>query len=341
MRVDDFDYHLPEELIAQEPLPERDSSRLMVVHRQSGLIEHRQFRQIVDYLRPGDVLVLNETRVLPARLLGKREDTGGKVEVLLLHPRGNDRWEVLVRPGKKVKPGTTVVFGGGLLRARVEETTPVGGRVVQFEYEGNWEQLLPKIGEVPLPPYIKKKLPDPERYQTVYGRVEGSAAAPTAGLHFTPALLHKIRQQGIIITSLILHVGLGTFRPVKVERVEDHRMHAEYYEIPPETAAIVNQARREGRRVIAVGTTCVRALETAAGEKGEITPGKGWTDIFIYPGYKFRAIDALVTNFHLPRSTLLMLVAAFAGYELIMEAYRQAVAERYRFFSFGDAMLIL
>lgn len=341
MRVDDFDYHLPEELIAQEPLPERDSSRLMVVHRQSGLIEHRQFRQIVDYLRPGDVLVLNETRVLPARLLGKREDTGGKVEMLLLHPRGNDRWEVLVRPGKKVKPGTTVVFGDGLLRARVEETTSVGGRVVHFEYEGNWEQLLPKIGEVPLPPYIKKKLPDPERYQTVYGRVEGSAAAPTAGLHFTPALLHKIRQQGIIITSLILHVGLGTFRPVKVERVEDHRMHAEYYEIPPETAATVNQARREGRRVIAVGTTCVRALETAAGEKGEITPGKGWTDIFIYPGYKFRAIDALVTNFHLPRSTLLMLVAAFAGYELIMEAYRQAVAERYRFFSFGDAMLIL
>lgn len=341
MRVEEFDYYLPPELIAQQPVEPRDASRLLVLHRRDGRLEHRYFYDLPLYLNPLDILVLNDTRVMPARLWGRKAGTGGRVEVLLLNRLGGDRWETLVRPGRRVPVGTELVFGQGELAAKVLTTTPAGGRVLEFTYEGNWEEILARLGEVPLPPYIKSELPDPERYQTVYARHPGSAAAPTAGLHFTPRLLQALQDKGVEIAYILLHVGLGTFRPVKEEIIEKHRMHAEYYAISAETARAINTARSRGGRVVAVGTTVVRALETVATPEGQICPREGFTDIFIYPGYRFKAVDCLITNFHLPRSTLLMLVSAFAGRERILEAYRVAVHERYRFFSFGDAMLIL
>lgn len=341
MELRDFDYELPPDLIAQEPVTPRDASRLMVVRRESGRIEHRIFRDLPQYLRPEDVLVLNDTRVLPARLLGVRPGTGGHVELLLLRRLDASRWEVLARPGRRVRPGSTVSFGDGGLLATVLETTESGGRIVEFQYEGVFEEVLDQLGQIPLPPYITRALEERERYQTVYSREKGSAAAPTAGLHFTPELLDRVRGAGIETLFLTLHVGLGTFRPVQVERIEEHRMHAEYYSVSRETAAAINLRRSSGGRVVAVGTTTTRTLESAARAGGEILPGSGWTDIFIYPGYRFKAVDALVTNFHLPRSTLLMLVSAFAGRDLMLEAYREAIREKYRFFSFGDAMLIL
>ncbi|GFN23194.1 tRNA preQ1(34) S-adenosylmethionine ribosyltransferase-isomerase QueA [Thermanaeromonas sp. C210] len=341
MRVEEFDYYLPPELIAQEPVEPRDSSRLLVLHRRDGRLEHRRFYDLPQYLEKGDILVLNDTRVIPARLFGRKAGTGGRVEVLLLSPLGGDRWETLVRPGRRVPPGTRLIFGQGELEARVLSTTDEGGRVLEFAYRGSWEDILARLGRVPLPPYIRRELPDPERYQTVYARHPGSAAAPTAGLHFTPRLLEKIREKGVEVASILLHVGLGTFRPVKEETVEKHRMHAEYYIVLPETAEAINKARARGGRVVAVGTTVVRTLETVATPEGRISPGEGYTDLFIYPGYSFKAVDCLITNFHLPRSTLLMLVSAFAGREKILQAYRVAVEEGYRFFSFGDAMLIL
>lgn len=341
MRVEDFDYHLPPELIAQRPVEPRDASRLLVLHRNSGRLEHRRFYELPLYLKLGDVLVLNDTRVIPARLLGKKAKTGGQVEVFLLKPLGGDCWEVLVRPGRRVPPGTELIFGGGELRAKVLDRTPQGGRLVEFEYEGKWEEVIERLGEVPLPPYIKEKLPDPERYQTVYASKPGSVAAPTAGLHFTPRLLKELEEKGIKIVYILLHVGLGTFRPVREEVVEKHKMHAEYFRVDEGAARTINEARRQGGRVIAVGTTVVRTLETVATPEGDIKPGEGLTELFIYPGYRFKAVDGLITNFHLPRSTLLMLVCAFAGREKILEAYQVAIKERYRFYSFGDAMLIL
>jgi len=341
VNVSDFDYELPESAIAQAPVEPRDASRLLVLHRGRGTLEHRTFRDLPEYLRPGDVLVINDSRVIPARLFGEKEGTGGSVELLLLERRGLDTWEALVRPGRRVRPGARLVFGGGLLRAEVKDVTPAGGRIVSFFYEGVFEDLLRRLGEMPLPPYIKERLDDPERYQTVYAREEGSKAAPTAGLHFTPELLETIRSQGIVIAPLTLHVALGTFRPVSTETVEAHTMHAEFYRLPEATADAVNRARARGGRVVAVGTTAVRTLESAAGEDGRVRAGEGWTDIFIYPGYRFRVVDALVTNFHLPRSTLLMLVCAFAGRERVLSAYKTAVEAGYRFYSFGDAMLIL
>ncbi|MBM7855120.1 S-adenosylmethionine:tRNA ribosyltransferase-isomerase [Desulfohalotomaculum tongense] len=343
-KTTDYDYHLPEELIAQEPLSKRDRSRLLVLHRESGLIEHRQFNHIGEYLRPGDTLVINDTKVLPARLYGRRKNTGAKIEVLLLEQLEGSRWEVLVKPGRRAKVGDTIVFDDGrrvLMEADIIDSTDTGGRVLEFTYSGQFLELLDRIGTMPLPPYIKKELQDKQRYQTVYAQREGSAAAPTAGLHFTRELLQQLQQQGINVARVLLHVGLGTFRPVKVEDIREHKMHREYYEITPETAGIINKTKERGGRVIAVGTTSVRTLETAAGEDGEIHPAKGWTDIFIYPGYKFKCIDGLITNFHLPKSTLLMLVSAFAGREKIMAAYQEAVKKEYRFFSFGDAMLII
>lgn len=346
MKVSEFDYFLPPELIAQEPVEPRDSSRLLVVERKTGEFRHAIFRDIVNYLRPGDCLVFNDTRVLPARLLGVKMGPGGgpssgaRVEFLLLRELGDSRWEVLVRPGKRLKKGTRVVFGGGELTATVLEAGAAGTRVVRFEHAGDFRTILGRLGQVPLPPYITRELKEGERYQTVYAREEGSAAAPTAGLHFTPSLLEEIRARGVDTVFITLHVGLGTFRPVRVEEVEQHQMHEEFYEVTPEEAAVINEARRRGR-VIGVGTTVIRTLETLAQEDGTIRPGKGWTGIFIYPGYRFKIIDGMITNFHLPRSTLLMLVAAFAGRDLIQRAYAEAVAQRYRFFSFGDAMLIL
>lgn len=341
MRVEDFDYHLPPELIAQRPVEPRDASRLLVLHRNSGRLEHRRFYELPLYLKPGDVLVLNDTRVIPARLWGKKAKTGGQVEVFLLKPLGGDCWEALVRPGRRVPPGTELIFGGGKLRAKVLKRTPQGGRLVEFEYEGKWEEVIERLGEVPLPPYIKEKLPDPERYQTVYASKPGSVAAPTAGLHFTPRLLKELEEKGIKIVYILLHVGLGTFRPVREEVVEKHKMHAEYFRVDEGAARTINEARRQGGRVIAVGTTVVRTLETVATPEGDIKPGEGLTELFIYPGYRFKAVEGLITNFHLPRSTLLMLVCAFAGREKILEAYQVAIKERYRFYSFGDAMLIL
>ncbi|GAW92707.1 tRNA preQ1(34) S-adenosylmethionine ribosyltransferase-isomerase QueA [Calderihabitans maritimus] len=341
MRVADFDYQLPEELIAQEPVEPRDSSRLMILHRKTGKIEHRIFRDIVEYLRPGDVMVLNNTRVIPARLYGRKAETGAQVEVFLLTHREGDCWETLVRPGKKVKPGNSIIFGNGELVGKVVGYTEAGGRLIQFQYDGSWEAVINRLGRTPLPPYIRTAKEYRERYQTVYALHEGSVAAPTAGLHFTPELLEQIKKRGIKVVFLLLHVGLGTFQPVKTDRVEDHRMHAEYYRLSSDTAETINHARRKGGRVIAVGTTTVRTLETVADEEGNVRSGEGWTDIFIYPGHRFRAVDALVTNFHLPRSTLLMLVSAFAGRDKIMEAYREAIDKNYRFYSFGDAMLIL
>lgn len=341
MRLSDFDYDLPKELIAQKPVEPRDASRLMVVDRSSGAIAHRYFRDLPEYLRPGDALVVNETRVMPARLLGSRERTGGAMEVLLLKRLSQNRWETLMKPGRKARPGERIVFGDGLLVATVVGPTDFGGRVLDFQYEGVFEHLLERLGQMPLPPYIHEQLDEPERYQTVYAREWGSAAAPTAGLHFTPELLDRLAWLGVEVHKITLHVGLGTFRPVEVEDPTQHKMHSEFYHVSPEAAAAINAVRARGGRLVAVGTTTVRTLETAADERGTLYPGEGWTDIFIYPGYRFKLVDSLVTNFHLPKSTLLMLVSALAGHELIMKAYREAVAERYRFFSFGDAMFIL
>ena len=338
MKLSDFMYDLPEARIAQTPVEPRDHSRLMVLHRDTGAIEHRHFYDIIEYLNPGDCLVINDTRVIPARLYGERP-TGGACEVLLLKQLGPKRWETLVRPGKKLKPGAEVVFGDGRLRCRVMETTDVGGRIVEFECEGSFEAALDALGEMPLPPYIHEKLENRDRYQTVYARQDGSAAAPTAGLHFTPELMARIRQKGVDIVPVLLHVGLGTFRPVKVENIEEHEMHSEYFEVTPQAADRINAARQRGGRIIAVGTTSVRTLESAA-QDGRLVAKRGDTNIFIKPGYRFQLVDALITNFHLPGSTLIMLVSALWDRERILEAYKIAVKEEYRFFSFGDAMLI-
>ncbi len=338
MKLSDFMYDLPEARIAQTPVEPRDHSRLMVIHRDTGAIEHRHFYDIIDYLNPGDCLVINETKVIPARLYGERP-TGGAVEVLLLKQLGPKRWETLVRPGKKLKPGAEVLFGDGRLKCRVLETTDVGGRIVEFECDGSFEAALDALGEMPLPPYIHEKLQDRDRYQTVYAKQDGSAAAPTAGLHFTPGLMDRIRAKGVDIVPVLLHVGLGTFRPVKVENIEEHEMHSEYFEVTREAADRVNAARARGGRIIAVGTTSVRTLESAA-EGGKLVSKRGDTNIFIKPGYRFQLVDALITNFHLPGSTLIMLVSALWDRERILEAYKTAVENEYRFFSFGDAMLI-
>lgn len=340
MNTSDFWYHLPEELIAQTPLKQRDASRLLHLDKTTGAIEHRHFTDILDYLRPGDCLIINDTRVLPARIYGVKDETGAVVEFLLLKQRELNVWECLCKPGKRAKPGTTFNFGEGKLQGMVIDVTDDGGRVVRFSYEGNFYTILEEIGQMPLPPYIKEKLDDQERYQTVYSHELGSAAAPTAGLHFTPELLQKVEEVGVTIGRVTLHVGLGTFRPVKVENIEDHKMHSEHYWMPKETADLINRTKAKGGRVIAVGTTSCRTLESVATKLGRIDEDEGWTSIFIYPGYEFKAMDGLITNFHLPESTLIMLVSAFAGYEHTMNAYREAVEQRYRFFSFGDAMMI-
>ncbi|MCD7768297.1 MAG: tRNA preQ1(34) S-adenosylmethionine ribosyltransferase-isomerase QueA [Oscillospiraceae bacterium] len=341
MKRSDFDFELPKELIAQTPLERRDASRLLVLERDSGAIQHRHFYELPEFLRPGDCLVLNDSRVLPARLIGRREPGGGVCELLLLTDRGGDVWECLVRPGKKLRPGARVTFGDGALRAEIEAEVAGGNRLVRFFYEGIFLEVLEQLGEMPLPPYIWEKLSDRERYQTVYCRDPGSAAAPTAGLHFTQELLGRIQDMGVQLCYVTLHVGLGTFRPVKEDDILDHEMHSEFCIVPEETARCVTETRRAGGRIIAVGTTSCRTLESFAAEDGTLRPGSGWTNIFIYPGYRFKCIDALITNFHLPESTLIMLVSALAGRENILSAYRTAVAERYRFFSFGDAMMIV
>lgn len=340
MKTSDFDYNLPQELIAQTPVEPRDSSRLLVYHRDTGAVEHKIFRDVIDYLNPGDVLVVNQTRVIPARLYGVKEGTGGAIEFLLLRRLNLTDWEVILKPGKKAKPGARFVFGNGELVAEILTISEDGGRIVRFFYEGVFEDVLDRLGQMPLPPYIHEKLEDKTRYQTVYAKVDGSAAAPTAGLHFTPALLEKIRQKGIDVVPVLLHVGLGTFRPVKEDDVADHHMHSEYYEVTPEQAEAINAARARGGRIVCVGTTSVRTLETVATEDGVVHPGSGFTQIFITPGVKIKAVDALITNFHLPQSTLLMLISALMGRENALDVYRQAVEERYRFFSFGDAMMI-
>ena len=340
MNLKDFNYDLPEELIAQDPLEDRSSSRLMVLHKDTGSIEHKIFRDIIDYLNPGDCLVINDTKVIPARLMGIKEDTGAAIEVLLLKRNADDVWECLVKPGKKARTGARIVFGEGLLVGEIVDVIEDGNRMIKFHYEGIFEEILDKLGQMPLPPYITHKLQDKNRYQTVYARNEGSAAAPTAGLHFTKELLEKIKEKGVNVVSITLHVGLGTFRPVKVDKIEEHHMHTETFNISKEAADTINRARAAGGRVIAVGTTSCRTLESAAADDGTIPARSGDTDIFIYPGYKFKAIDCLITNFHLPESTLIMLVSALAGRDNIMNAYETAVKERYRFFSFGDAMFI-
>ena len=337
MKTHDFWYDLPEELIAQTPLERRDGSRLMVLNRETGEIQHKHFYDIVDYLNPGDCLVMNDSRVLPARLMGHRP-TGGVVEVLLLRDMGNKCWECLCKPGRKMQVGNEVIFGDGELTAVVREVQEDGNRVVEFKYEGIFLEVLERLGKMPLPPYIKEELQDQERYQTVYSKVNGSAAAPTAGLHFTPELLEKIQAKGVNIGYVTLHVGLGTFRPVKEDDIEQHDMHSEYCVIPPETATLINETKARGGRVICVGTTSCRTLESWAQEDGRMEPSAGWTSIYIYPGYRFKVMDALVTNFHLPQSTLIMLVSALAGREHVLHAYDEAVKERYRFFCFGDAM---
>lgn len=341
MKTSDFYYDLPEELIAQDPLEDRTASKLLVLDRKTGAVKHKIFSDVIDYLTEGDCLVINNTRVIPARLIGEKEGTGGKVEVLLLKRRANDVWETLVKPGKKLKPGAKITFGDGRLRAEVLEVVEEGNRLVKFYYEGIFEEILDSLGEMPLPPYITHKLEDKEMYQTVYAKFDGSAAAPTAGLHFTKELLNKIEEKGIKIASITLHVGLGTFRPVKVDDVNNHHMHTEWYEVNAEAAEIINETKRNGGRVICVGTTSCRTIESVADDNGYMKAKTGETDIFIYPGYKFKIMDGLITNFHLPESTLVMLVSAFAGKENVLAAYETAVKERYRFFSFGDAMILI
>ena len=340
MKTSDFYYDLPEELIAQTPIQQRDTSRLMTLNRATGAVEHHHFYELPDFLRPGDCLILNNSRVLPARLLGQRLPGGGACEILLLIDRGEKVWECLVRPGKKLRPGAKVSFGDGALTAEIVGEVEGGNRLVRFDYEGIFLEVLVRLGKMPLPPYIKEELQDRERYQTVYSKVVGSAAAPTAGLHFTPELLKKIEDMGVGVGYVTLHVGLGTFRPVKEENILDHEMHSEFCTVPQETADLINKTKANGGRVICVGTTSCRTLESWANEDGTIDAKAGWTNIFIYPGYKFKLMDGLVTNFHLPESTLIMLVSAFAGQEHVMEAYKEAVRERYRFFSFGDAMFL-
>lgn len=340
LQKSDFYFDLPEELIAQDPLEDRSSSRLLVLDKETGETSHHIFKEVINYLNPGDCLVLNNTKVIPARLIGHKEDTGAAIEVLLLKRKENDIWETLVKPGKKCKPGTKIVFGEGLLHATVLETVEDGNRLIQFSYEGIFEEILDRLGEMPLPPYITHKLQDKNRYQTVYAKYEGSAAAPTAGLHFTKELLRQIEEKGIDIAYVTLHVGLGTFRPVKVDNILEHHMHSEFYQVTKEAADKINKAKKEGHRVICVGTTSCRTVESAADENGMVKEGCDNTEIFIYPGYKFKVLDALITNFHLPESTLVMLVSALAGREHILNAYEEAIREKYRFFSFGDAMLI-
>lgn len=340
MKKSDFYYDLPQELIAQEPLKERDMSRLMTLNRKTGETGHYHFHDILDMLNPDDCLILNNSRVLPARLYGNKEKTGGKIEFLLLTQKGKDTWEILVKPGRIAKPGARFVFGNGLLTAEILDVVEGGDRIAKFTYEGNFFEILEKIGEMPLPHYITHKLKDKERYQTVYSKPIGSAAAPTAGLHFTPELLEKIKAKDVKIGYVTLHVGLGTFRPVKSENIEDHEMHFEHYELPEETANLINETKKAGGRVVGVGTTSCRTLETVAHEQGCIKAAEGWTGIFIYPGYEFKALDALITNFHLPESTLIMLISAFAGREHVLAAYEEAIREKYRFYSFGDAMFI-
>lgn len=341
MNLKDFWYDLPERLIAQNPLEKRDMSRLLVVDRKKDAFEHRLFKDLPEYLEPGDCIVINNTRVIPARLLGEKENSGGKIEFVLLKRIDQDVWEVILKPGRRAKPGARFVFGNGILKAEILEIVEEGNRIVKFYYDGVFEEVLDKVGIVPLPPYIHATLEDKERYQTVYSKINGSAAAPTAGLHFTPELFEVLKQKGIKVAEVTLHVGLGTFRPVKTQNIQEHHMHKEYYSIGPEACAVINETKEKGKRVVAVGTTSVRVLETVSGENGSISPASGETDIFIYPGYKFKMVDALITNFHLPESTLIMLVSAFAGKDRIMEAYKEAISKEYRFFSFGDAMLIL
>lgn len=340
MKTSDFYYDLPEDLIAQDPLEDRSSSRLLVLDKDTGETEHHVFREIVNYLDPGDCLVINDTKVIPARLIGAKEETGAKIEVLLLKRGADDVWETLVKPGRKAKPGTRISFGDGLLTGEVVDIVDEGNRLIHFEYEGIFEEILDRLGQMPLPPYITHQLKDKDRYNTVYAEHPGSAAAPTAGLHFTPELLEKIREKGVDIAHVTLHVGLGTFRPVKVDDVENHHMHSEFYMIDETAAGKINRAKENGKRVICVGTTSCRTIESAADENGRLKACSGWTDIFIYPGYQFKILDALITNFHLPESTLVMLVSALAGREHVLAAYEEAVKERYRFFSFGDAMFI-
>jgi S-adenosylmethionine:tRNA ribosyltransferase-isomerase len=340
VKASDFDFYLPEELIAQHPLEKRDEARLMVLDKQSGNIEHKVFRDVLDYLEEGDCLVLNDTRVLPARLFGTKEGSGGKMEFLLLKRKEKDLWETLVKPGRRAQIGSRFLFGNGELKAQVVDIGEEGSRIVRFEYEGIFEEVLDRLGQMPLPPYIKEKLEDKEMYQTVYSREQGSAAAPTAGLHFTEKLLKRIEEKGVKLAFLTLHVGLGTFRPMKAENISEHVMHSEYYSLSKESADIINSCKENGKRVIAVGTTSTRTLETIGGEDSRVREQSGWTDIFIYPGYKFKIVDALITNFHLPKSTLLMLVSALSSRDIILNAYETAVKEKYRFFSFGDAMII-
>lgn len=340
LKKSDFYFDLPQELIAQDPLEDRSSSRLLMLDKHTGAVSHHVFREIVDYLHEGDCLVLNNTKVIPARLLGEREGTGAHVEVLLLKRKDGDVWETLVRPGKKCRPGTRLIFGDGLLKAEVLETVDEGNRLIHFEYEGIFEEVLDRLGEMPLPPYITHKLQDKNRYQTVYAKYEGSAAAPTAGLHFTKELLAQIAEKGVEIAYVTLHVGLGTFRPVKEDNVLEHHMHSEYYQVTEEAAEKINHTKQKGGRIICVGTTSCRTIESASDENGVIHPGCDNTEIFIYPGYHFKVLDALITNFHLPESTLVMLVSALAGKEHVLNAYQEAIKERYRFFSFGDAMFI-
>lgn len=340
MKKSDFYYDLPEELIAQTPLEKRDTSRLMVLDKKTGQVQHKHFYDIIDYLQEGDCLVINDTKVIPARLYGQKTGTGGAVEVLLLKDLGDSRWECIVYPGRRLKEGANITFGDGRLTATIDKVLETGNRIISFHYEGIFLEILEELGEMPLPHYIKEHLSDPDRYQTVYCREPGSAAAPTAGLHFTPELMERIREKGVVFAPVTLHVGLGTFRPVKEEEITDHVMHSEQYFITPQSAETINQARQSGHRVIAVGTTSCRTLETVTDENHVTHPGEGNTDIFIYPGYTFKGLDALITNFHLPESTLIMLVSAFAGYDHVMHAYHEAVKSRYRFFSFGDAMFI-
>ena len=340
MNIKEFYYDLPEELIAQDPLADRSSSRLLTLDKNSGAFSHHVFRDIVDFLNPGDCLVVNNTKVIPARLMGEKEGTGAGIEVLLLKRNEGEVWETLVKPGKKARPGARISFGGGLLVGEVVDIVEEGNRLIKFEYDGIFEEILDQLGQMPLPPYITHRLEDKNRYQTVYAKHNGSAAAPTAGLHFTPEVLEKIKAKGVKVAEVTLHVGLGTFRPVKVENILDHHMHSEFYMVEEDQANLINETKRNGGRVICVGTTSCRTLESATGEDGILRAGSGWTEIFIYPGYRFKILDALITNFHLPESTLLMLISALAGRDNVMKAYEEAVKERYRFFSFGDAMFI-